>query len=255
LTYHSYTPTHKAPSSRKRTRLLIAGAVAALAATAIGVGTASAVSAPASPCAAVHVLAARASTEAPGAGVIGSLVRRIQNGVSSSVSTSAVDYPALLAPYDSSSTAGDTATRKQLTDQVKQCPDQKIVLVGYSQGAQIIGDALAGGGGAAGLGGASDPVPAAVSSHVTAMIQFGDPRHQANQSFNQGTAKGATGLFPRRADQSLAPFARITQSFCDTGDPFCARGANVTAHLIYDTKYDSAASAFVIGKLRAAGVS
>ncbi|HEX9335449.1 MAG TPA: cutinase family protein [Pseudonocardiaceae bacterium] len=229
-------------------------AAAALAAVSIDAGTAGAVAAPTSPCATVHVIAARGSTEAPGAGVIGSLVTDIQNGVSATVSTQAVDYPAQLFPYDTSSTAGDTAVKQELTAEVQQCPSQAIVLVGYSQGAQIIGDALAGGGGVNGLGPASPGVSSAIASHVVAMIQFGDPRHMPNLSFDKGTGINVTGLFPRLANQSLVPFASIIQSYCDTGDPFCASGNNLGAHLDYTTKYDTAATTFVVGRLNSLGV-
>ena len=37
------------------------------------------------------------------------------------------------------------------------------------------------------------------------------------------------------------------------GDPFCAGGFNLGAHLDYTQKYDTAASTFVQGKLNAAG--
>jgi acetylxylan esterase len=236
-------------------RLAVVAAAAALAVVGIDAGTAGAVAAPTSPCATVHVIAARGSTEQPGAGVIGSLVTDIQNGVSATVSTQAVVYPALLFPYDTSSTAGDTAVEQELTAEVQQCPSQKIVLVGYSQGAQIIGDALGGGGGVSGLGPASAPVSSAIASHVVAVIQFGDPRHLPNLSFDKGTAVNVTGLFPRLASQSLSAFASSIQSYCDTGDPFCASGNNLGAHLDYTTKYDTAATTFVVGRLHSVGVN
>ncbi|SFW86399.1 cutinase family protein [Amycolatopsis australiensis] len=232
----------------------IAGA-GALVSLGLGAGVAAAVPAPTSPCAAVHVLAARGSTEAPGPGAIGALVAQIQSAVSSTVSTSSVSYPALLTPYDYSSTAGDTAVKQQLTAQVQACPDQKIVMVGYSQGAQIIGDALGGGGGVLGLGPASSPVPSSVAGHVAAVVQYGDPRHMPNLSFDRGTAVGATGLFPRLPSQSLVPFANIIRSFCDLGDPFCAGGTNIGAHLDYTLLYDQTATAFVVSQLRGLGVS
>lgn len=46
-----------------------------------------------------------------------------------------------------SSAAGVVALKTQLEDQVEKCPGQKIVLLGYSQGAQVVGDVLSGGGG------------------------------------------------------------------------------------------------------------
>jgi len=83
---------------------------------------------------------------------------------------------------------------------------------------------------------------------------MGDPRRVPGQSFDLGTDPGATGLFPRPPSESLAPFAAKFQSYCDTGDPFCAGGFNLGAHLDYTQKYDTAASTFVQGKLNAAGI-
>jgi hypothetical protein len=101
-----------------------------LAATAVSV---SAVPAPASPCADVHIIAARASTELPGPGIIGALVQQVQVQSRQTVSTDSVNYPATLTNYASSSAQGTAATKALLTAQASTCPDQKIVLVGYSQ--------------------------------------------------------------------------------------------------------------------------
>lgn len=105
---------------------------------------------PRAACAPVHIIAARASGEAPGAGIIGTLVSAVIEDSSQSISTSVVVYPATLANYASSSAAGTAALTAQLTAQVAACPSQKIVLVGYSQGAHVIGDTLGGGGGSGG---------------------------------------------------------------------------------------------------------
>jgi len=101
-----------------------------LIASTISVG---AVPAPTSPCAAVHIIAARASTEAPGPGIIGALVTQIQQQSRQTVSTVAVNYPATLTDYANSSAQGTAATMMLLNDQTATCPNQKIVLVGYSQ--------------------------------------------------------------------------------------------------------------------------
>jgi len=101
-----------------------------LAATTLGV---TAVPAPVSPCAKVHIIAARASTEPQGPGIIGSLVSAVQSASSQTVSTNSVVYPATLTSYPSSSSQGTAALKTLLTNQVNACPGQKIVLVGYSQ--------------------------------------------------------------------------------------------------------------------------
>ena len=102
----------------------------ALAFATVGVG---AVPAPTSPCAPVHIIAARGSNEAPGPGSFGAIVTGVQNQSKQQVSTSSVSYVATLTNYASSSANGTAALTLQLTAQVNQCPGQKIVLIGYSQ--------------------------------------------------------------------------------------------------------------------------
>ena len=207
-------------------------------------------------CAAVHIIVARASTEAQGDGVIGALATLIQGDVNATVSQEAVVYPATLNNYASSVGKGDSAMAADIENAVSACPNEKIVLLGYSQGAQVVGDVLAGGGGSS-LGVAETaPIPAADAAKVIAAIQFGDPRHQPNLSpIDLGTDPGAQGIFKVGADQSRAAFGAILRSWCDTGDPFCAGGNNLNAHLQYTNKYDTAANTFVAGRLSAAGIS
>lgn len=118
-------------------------------------------------CAPVHIIAARATGELPGPGIIGSLVEAVKRGSSQYITTGSVDYPATLLNYADSSAAGTAALKAQLTIQVAACPFQKIVLVGYSQGAHVVGDTLGGGGGGPKLGPKTAAVPASVSSHGT----------------------------------------------------------------------------------------
>jgi acetylxylan esterase len=252
-------------SVKNRLRTALAGTVAVGVLTAAGslaVGTTSAlaVASSNSPCATVNLIVARASTEAPGDGAIGALATEIQAGVKATVSQQAVNYPAALTPYEPSVTAGDAAIKKQLEEEASKCPSQKIVLLGYSQGAQIVGDVLGGGGGnppylGVGDGPKSSPASSSATSHVVGVIQYGDPRRIPNQSFDVGNDKGATGIFPRLSSQSLSAFAPDIQSYCDTGDPFCAKGLNLEAHLDYVEKYDKTADKFIIGRLSAAGIS
>ncbi len=211
--------------------------------------------APASPCAPVDLIVARASTEAAGNGAIGALAKEIEKDVKAGVSDQSVVYRAALFPYEPSVVEGDSSGKKLLEEEVSKCPSQKIILLGYSQGAQVIGDMLGGGGGVSGIGGDTPPVSASVGSHVIAAVQYGDPRRIPNQSFDLGTDPGATGLFPRQSNQLLTAYASEFQSYCDTGDPFCAKGGNLEAHLDYVEKYDKTANSFVAGKLKAAGIS
>ncbi|KAG6908820.1 hypothetical protein DXG01_003173 [Tephrocybe rancida] len=103
------------------------------------------VAGPATGCSAVHVITARASTEAPGEGIIGAVVSSIVTGSRQTVSREAIIYPATLTNYLVSEGLGVTAMRTQLAAQASACPNTKIVLMGYSQGAQVAGDVLAAG--------------------------------------------------------------------------------------------------------------
>jgi acetylxylan esterase len=63
---------------------------------------------------------------------MGNLAQAILENVNGSTSE-AIDYPALLEPYDTSSYAGVLATTKQLMSHVDNCPKGKVILLGYSQ--------------------------------------------------------------------------------------------------------------------------
>jgi hypothetical protein len=197
-------------------------------------------------CADVHIIATRASTEAPGAGIIGSVVSAVQRDSEQSVSTEATAYPATLRNYTNSVAQGVSALREQIATEAAACPAAKIVLMGYSQGAHVIGDVLAGSGAARDR--ATQALDAGAAAKVTAVILMGDPRYVPGKSFNAGTSKTA-GRFPRPANASLDAFASKTQSYCDTGDTFCASGASVQVHLSYTRKYGTVAENFVLGRI------
>jgi len=84
-----------------------------------------------------------------GEGEIGYLADAFQNATSTKISLtrSAVVYPALYdnaTIYEASVYVGVQNLAQQVKYQVERCPRQKLVLLGYSQGAQVVGDALAG---------------------------------------------------------------------------------------------------------------
>lgn len=225
-------------------------AAALLATTLISCSPRAASAAPVDPCASAYMIVARGTNEPPGEGHTATLVAQIKRTSKQPITDVPVEYPAVaknLAGYIDSTGKGDTAVEKMLTDAVGQCPNRKIVMLGYSQGAQIIGDGIAGGGGGK-LGPRTPPVPRAVSNHVVAVVQMGDPRHMAGQPFDVGTSTH-DGRFPRAADQLLTPFASKIRSYCDTGDPFCDSGRTMSVHFTYLLKYSNNATRFVVNAI------
>lgn len=202
-------------------------------------------------CAAVNIITARASTEQPGEGITGSLVTQIVDSSTQTVSREAVNYPATLTNYPSSEMQGVQNAEQELTTAVQNCPGQKQVLLGYSQGAEVVTDVIAGNSEVAG-GGNVPPVSTSISSQVAAIATFGDPGHVVNQSFDLGTAT-LNGLFPRSSSQLqlLSSFGGASKiaAWCDSGDPFCASGASLTVHLTYLDRYQNAAASFVLSKI------
>jgi acetylxylan esterase len=96
----------------------------------------------------VHIIAARGSTEPQGEGPLQALSTLIEAGVPGSTD-SAVIYPATILTFTStyfgSEESGVTNMTLMIQQYVASCPDARLVLTGYSQGAQIIGDVLGGG--------------------------------------------------------------------------------------------------------------
>src|SRR5215469_3608577 len=200
-------PSATEPAVRRphrRAAMVVLTAVAGLALAASAAPMARAVPAPSSGCAAVNIITARASTEAQGEGITGSLVTQIVNSSTQTVSHEAVVYPATLSNYASSESQGVTNAEQELTTAVQNCPNQKEVLLGYSQGAEVSMDVVAGN---SEVGGTAAPVAAAISSHVVAIANFGDPGHVVSEPWDLGTAT-RNGLFPRGASQiqSLSAF-------------------------------------------------
>jgi acetylxylan esterase len=130
-------------------------------------------------CPNVHVFGARETTVPQGFGSSGPVVDMIV-AANPGATKEQIFYPATGGnTYGASAQAGVIAVTSQVTNFSTQCPETQIVLVGYSQGAQIMDDAMCGGG---------DPseqirnTTAPIS--VKAMIHMGDPRHTPGAPYN-----------------------------------------------------------------------
>jgi len=75
-----------------------------------------------------------------------------------------VVYPVTMIDYPQSSTDGTLAMTKQLTDFVEKRPKTKMLLLGYSQGAQVVLDMMWWGG-YSWLGSITPPINQTIGDH------------------------------------------------------------------------------------------
>ncbi|MEU4215205.1 cutinase family protein [Actinoplanes sp. NPDC026623] len=186
--------------------------------------------APGAACPEVEIIGARGTTERPGLGVVlGPLAQQLTRGLTQSVRTTAVDYPASFN-YQASVRQGVTALAADIKRTASACARTRFILMGYSQGANVVGDALAGRS-AGGRAAAQPAVSAALSGRVATVLLFGDPTFTAGESFN--VTDGAKSGILARGDGRLDAVAQRTQSFCNRNDRFCQGGTSLAAHLDY----------------------
>lgn len=144
-----------------------------------------------------------------------------------SISSYAVNYPASLE--SGSASKGNADLVKHVTDQAAACPNQKFILGGYSQGANVVDNSIGISSDGALVGGKIvATIPAAIEPRVAAVLLFGNPIRAIGRS--------VTGTYQAR-----------TKDYCANGDPVCqSGGTNVGAHLSYTQNVDDAA-AFAAG--------
>ncbi|WP_167105840.1 cutinase family protein [Mycobacterium sp. DL592] len=209
---------------------LRSAAVTALLAGATLASPAALPSALADGCSDIQVVFARGTSEPPGIGRVGqafvdSLRRKVGNR---SVGVYAVNYP---ASYDFLAAAdGANDASAFIQNVVNTCPNTKLVLGGYSQGAAIIDVITSVPFPAVGF---TNPLPPEVPDHVAALAVFGNP-----------TAKVGLPL------TSSAVYGPKAIDLCNVGDPVCSDGNDVPAHRDYSsTGMTSQAASFVAGLL------
>lgn len=195
------------------------------------------------------MIVARGTGEPQGTGHTGLLAERIQKEIDGS-QTVPLDYPASFMdpPYDESVGGGVKAMQTALDNYTAACPDSKVAILAYSQGAQVSMDAICGGSG----GGFDDAKPLAMSKvkyNIVAIVLFGDPSHVANTTYDKGTSV-RNGIFGRNRE-AMGVCDKYTDrmvSFCDTGDVYCDMGNDKAVHFLYFEKYADEALKFVVDR-------
>ncbi len=192
-----------------------------------GLAAAAAPAASAATCANVDVVAARGTSEPGTLGVIvGDPVYSALRAALAGLSTTAypVNYPAsLIEP--ASVDQGNSDLVSHVTSQAAACPGEQFILVGYSQGANVVDNSIGISSQGAVVGGPIvATIPASLQPRIAAILLFGNPIRAIGRS--------VTGVYASRTDD-----------FCASGDPICqAGGTNPLAHLSYGGDANAAAA-------------
>ena len=178
-------------------------------------------------CAAVEVIFARGTLEPPGPGATGqafadALTTRLAG---TAVDVYPVNYPASLNFSQAADGVVDAANK--VLNTIDTCPNTKIVLGGYSQGAAIAAYITADSipPGYSLPDGISGPLPPSVAPHIAAIALFGKP------------SNGFLNLVDHDAPPiNIGPlYAAKTIDLCTPQDPVCSSGQGFSraAHSAY----------------------
>ncbi|KAH7563943.1 carbohydrate esterase family 5 protein [Bipolaris maydis] len=139
----------------------------------------------------------------------------------------------------------------QITAFNKKCPCTHLILNGYSQGAWIMGDILAGPGGCSQFTTGLDPTTAPGNA-IAAALLWGDVLHEANEPYNvlDGAGLQKSGR-PEPSLSRLNRYSSVLRSYCAKGDPICANGDDLSKHLSYFELYTGDASTWAVNKINA----
>ncbi|KAI5361329.1 Putative cutinase/acetylxylan esterase, alpha/Beta hydrolase [Septoria linicola] len=202
-------------------------------------------------CPYIHVFGARETTAPVGYGSAGTFVNLILNAYPGSTAE-AIAYPAqggTNSAYASSVQTGTQNIANQINELNKKCPSSKLVVVGYSQGAQIGDNALCGGGDPGqGISYTNSLITSAAATAIKAVIWAGNPRNSPAETFHYGTCD-ASGFDPRPSGFSCPAYQTKIRSYCDGPDPYCCNGSDANTHQGYGAEYGQNALAFVKTKL------
>lgn len=176
-------------------------------------------------CTEIDVVAARGTFEP---GTLGAIVgdpvySALQRKLTGkSLSSYKVDYPADLSL--TSAAQGNSDLVNHVRSQAASCPSQRFILVGYSQGANVVDNSVGISSAGAVVGSPIvATIPAALEPRVAALLLFGNPI--------RAIGKSVTGTYQSR-----------TIDFCAEGDPICENGGDdVLAHLGYTANAGAAA--------------
>ncbi|MFT4232516.1 MAG: cutinase family protein [Leucobacter sp.] len=196
------------------------------------------------------LITARGTGEPSEGQLLSPVARAISDARPGEVQTLDLDYPA-----DTEIKEGGTVGARRLIDtlnvQAETCPGQRFVLLGYSQGALVVGDALSSPDTRL-VGTTVGEVGEAASERVLAVVFYGNPRFVGSEPFDYGSYDPAmNGILPRPPG-SLDAYADRLRDYCVARDFVCQSSFDLDdrPHLeYYDNGMQGDGAAFVVTRM------
>lgn len=236
------------PSIRRRVTRAVVGLAVAAGVVTTGGPAADAQAA----CSDVEIVTARGTWEPQDAAyLLPQVTDRIEDGLSgTSVSVYDVQYPA--QPwFNVSAPEGVTDLVEHLNAQAAECPDQRFVLLGYSQGALVTGDAVVDPSGRA-YTQSTPTLSADATSRIEAIGMYGSMRFTGGEPFNAGDHDpGLSSTLPREPG-ALSAYADRTIDYCYLEDWVCQDTGSFITHLgyIFDPAAQQEVADFVVDQVQ-----
>lgn len=202
------------------------------------------------PCSNDLLITARGTAEPPRNQLLTPVAKTIAKSLVNS-QTVDLDYPA-----DTDVKLGGTAGVRMLIDtlnlQAQACPDQRFVLLGYSQGAFVVGDALSAPD-ARLVGEKAGEVDPAAADRVVAVVLYGNPRFDGTEGYDAGDYEPSiNGILPRPVGALTGYHDRI-RDYCVDQDFVCQGTTQIDekAHVAYYSNgMQAEGAAFAIERFR-----
>ena len=202
------------------------------------------------PCTPYLAVTVRGTGEPKKGQLLSPVSRAISDARPDTVEIVDLDYPASTEVHESAGLGVFTLV-KMLNQQALACPEQRFALLGYSQGALVIGDALVGTDFRT-VGAEVGELSQSASDGILAVVLYGDPRFVGAEPFNVGTYNPeVSGLLAREAG-ALDAYAERTADFCERRDFVCQSTVvlDEEGHVLYfDNGMQEEGAEFIIDRL------
>ena len=236
---------------RHRRRLARLVAALAVAGGVVTTGGAPAADAQAG-CSDVEIVTARGTWEPQDAAfLLPQVANRIRTGLTGmSVSVYDVRYPAQPS-FATSAPQGVTDLVNHVNAEAVSCPNQRYVLLGYSQGGLVVGDSLVAPSGRA-YRQTGPTLSAAAASRIEAVGMYGSMRFTGGEPYNAGNHNPARSSALPRPRGALNAYADRIIDYCYDNDWVCQNTGSFITHLgyIWDGTAQQEVATFAVNEVR-----